>query len=206
MTDASRDAGSLEELWKGEFGDAYVERNTVAVDARGRFWAKVRGQYPFDRVLEVGCAHGENLRHLASAIDPHDLYGLDINDRAVAGVHRAVPGANALWGAARQLPFRDQYFDAVFTVALLIHQPPATLPLVMSEIVRCSRRWVMCGEYHADEETTIEWRGTTDALYKRDYGALYQELFPELQHRQTLELTKDDDGFDRVTFHVFERV
>jgi hypothetical protein len=53
----------------------------------------------------------------------------------------------------------------------------------MNEIVRCSRRYVLCGEYFSDQLTEIAYRGQTGALYKRDFGAMYQALFPELQLR-----------------------
>ena len=52
---------------------------------------------------------------------------------------------------------------------------------MMREIVRCSRRYVLCGEYYADELTEVPYRGQEGALFKQDFGALYQRLFPELQ-------------------------
>jgi hypothetical protein len=107
-------------------------------------------------------------------------------------------------GSARALPFVDRSFDLVFTVALLIHQPDDTLRDVMAEIVRCSSRWVLCGEYVAEETTDVNYRGMSGILLKRDYGRLYQEFFPELVLREEGFLTRDD-GFDRVTYWVFER-
>jgi pseudaminic acid biosynthesis-associated methylase len=201
MTD---DAGRLEELWAGEFGDAYVERNAMTVDARRGFWHGILDQFPARSALEVGCAAGANLQVLAERLPPHRLWGSDINGAALASLQQAAPGINATWGVARELPFRDRWFDLVFTVGLLIHQPEATLPLVMSEIVRCSRRWILCGEYHADEHTQVEYRGLDGVLFKRDYGRLYVDLFPELELRAEGFLTKEQ-GFDRVTWHVFER-
>jgi spore coat polysaccharide biosynthesis protein SpsF len=199
-----RRADELEDLWSGEFGDAYVGRNSGAVDARAEFWARMARQYPFRRALELGCANGENLRHLAGLLPAHHLWGIDINQQALATARAAAPGVNAVWGAARELPFRDRHFDLVFTVALLIHQPDSTLPIVMSEIVRCSNRWILCGEYVAEETTDVNYRGMTGILLKRDYGRLYQDLFPELTLREEGFLTRDD-GFDRVTYWVFER-
>ena len=61
---------------------------------------------------------------------------------------------------------------------MLIHQPPAELPRVMDEIVRCSRRYVLCGEYHADELEEVPYRGQEGALFRTTTGALYQERFP----------------------------
>lgn len=200
----TRDAAELEQLWAGNFGDAYLERNHVAVEERSGFWTGVMYRFPSRRVLEVGAAHGENLRHLARLLPAERLWGIDVNHQALAAMQRIVPGANAAWSVARELPFRDRWFDLVFTVGLLIHQPDDTLPLVMAEIVRCSNRWVLCGEYHADEPTDVNYRGEAGILLKRDYGGLYTRLFPNLTLREEGFLTRED-GFDRVTYQVFER-
>lgn len=199
------DARHLERLWSGEFGDAYIERNFVEVPERSVFWSGVVDRFPCERVLEVGCAHGENLRHLTRRLPAHHLWGADLNTTALAAVPRVAPGVNAVWAVGRELPFRDRFFDLVFTVGLLIHMPDDALAIVMSEIVRCSRRWVLCGEYYAEETTDINYRDQPGVLFKRDYGRLYRDLFPELELREEGYLQKAD-GFDRVTYQVFERV
>jgi pseudaminic acid biosynthesis-associated methylase len=196
---------ALEQLWAGDFGDAYLERNASAQTKRGQFWNDIAQRYPAGRTLEVGCAHGENLRYLSAHRRARDLWGLDVNESALAALRDRVPGANAVWGRARELPFRDRYFDLVFTVGLLIHQPEISLPVVMSEIVRCSNRWVMFGEYHADTPTDINYRDQPGVLFKRDYRRVYEELFPGLVLRDERHLTLEDSGFDRVHFAVFER-
>jgi pseudaminic acid biosynthesis-associated methylase len=200
------EADRLEGLWQGDFGEAYVGRNVSQTPKRAEFWRLFLEDHPASRFLEVGCAHGENFAHLAPLVDPHDLWGLDINQAAIERAHATIPEANVVWGRARDLPFRDRYFDAVFTIGLLIHQPEATLPLVMSEIVRCSNRWVMCGEYYAAESETIDYHGQSAALFKRDYARLYSELFPQLRLVSVTELTQEEHGFDRVTWVVLERI
>lgn len=209
MTDtATRDhlpaALRNEALWASGFGDAYLERNAEAGGPRAAFWDAFMGRFPARRVLEVGCTQGDNLVHIARHVPAHDLWGLDINTTVLEALKDHVPGVNATWGSARELPFRDGWFDLTLTVGLLIHQPDEVLPLVMSELVRTSRRWIVCGEYHADEPTEINYRGYDGLLFKRDYGRIYAELFPELRLVEEGFLTKDD-GFDRVTYHVFEK-
>lgn len=194
----------LEQFWAGEFGDAYVGRNPAEIDARAAFWRDLIARFPSKRILEVGCAQGANLRHLADLVPPNEVWGADVNESALAALRQGLPTVNGVWAVGRNLPFRDRHFDLVFTMALLIHVPDPALPMVMSEIVRCSRRWVMCGEYHADQPTEIEYRGHTGVLFKRNYGRLYTELFPELELREEGYLTQEQ-GFDRVTFQVFER-
>lgn len=198
------EANRLEHLWGGDFGDAYVERNRAAGEQRAAFWATFLAEFPAQRVLEVGCNLGGNLQHIAAQMPPEQVYGIDINRKALAELHRTAPGVNALYSPARDLPFRDRWFDLVFTMGVLIHQPESTLPLVMAEIMRCSRRYVLCGEYYAETTVEVPYRGKSGALFKRDYGHIYQELFPELRLLRTGLLNRAE-GWDDVTYWVFEK-
>jgi pseudaminic acid biosynthesis-associated methylase len=199
------DAARLEALWSGEFGNAYTERNAAAGEGRRRFWRATLDEFPAARVLEVGCNLGANLRWLASPDAPGNVWGVDVNLHALDRLRRAVPGARPVAATALGLPFGDRAFDLVFTVGVLIHQPPAALPAVMAEIVRCSGRFVVCGEYYAAEPTEVPYRDQPAALFKRDFGGLYQQLFPRLALRKQVFMSRAD-GWDDVTFWMFERV
>ena len=74
----------------------------------------------------------------------------------------------------------------------------------MAEMVRCSRRWVLCGEYFAPETTEVAYRGQEGALFKRDYGRLFCEGSPELTMTDTGFLSRGD-GWDDVTWWLLER-
>ena len=205
MTDQQEpEAKRLEALWGGEFGNEYVQRNIEAAKPRAPFWNEILDQVQVARVLEVGCNVGGNLVWIAERIGAQNVYGVDINRTALAHLRTRIPDVNALHAPARTLPFRDGFFDLAFTMGVLIHQPPETLPLVMSEIVRSSRRYVLCGEYFAPDPTEVAYRGQTGALFKRDFGAYYQQLFPELRQRATGFLGKDR-GWDDVTYWLFEK-
>jgi len=194
----------LEKLWSGEFGNAYLERNREAGDKRGPFWKGLLAEFPATRILEVGCNRGANIHWLSSLIAPRQLYGIDVNENALAEGRCSYPAVNFSWARARDLPFRDGWFDLTFTTGVLIHQPEDTIPLVMAEIVRCSNRWILCGEYYAETTTEIPYRGERDALIKRDFGGMYQQLFPELVLRRQGFLNADD-GWDRLTYWMFEK-
>jgi pseudaminic acid biosynthesis-associated methylase len=194
----------LEQLWEGEFGDAYVERNRSAGDHRAPFWESILTEFPSPRVLEVGCNTGANLRWIKPHVAAEQAYGVDINVKALEELKRTIPGINAVWSPARELPFRDGWFDLTFTMGVLIHQPQEILPLIMAEIVRCSRRYVLCGEYYSQELTEVHYRGETGALFKRDFGGLYQQLFPDLVLRKEGFLSSAE-GWDDVTYWLFEK-
>lgn len=194
----------LEQLWSGEFGDDYVDRNASSYAIREEFWQTTLHSTSARSALEVGCNVGGNLRWLAPLLPEGATTGVDINRKALTTLHAAYPAIDAIWSPARDLPFRDRRFDLVFTMGVLIHQPDATLPLVMHEMVRCSRRWVLCGEYYSPDHEEVAYRGHAGALFRRDYGSLFAELFPELTLSDTGFLSKDA-GWDDVTWWLFER-
>ncbi len=194
----------LENLWAGEFGDQYIERNLHVAKGRERFWADLLERHPVRSALEVGCNVGANLEWICGAIDPRAVCGVDINARALTRLRERLPRVLATRSTARALPFRNEAFDLVFTAGVLIHQPEAVLPFVMREILRCSRRYVLCLEYFASETVEVEYRGHRGALFKRDYGARYRDLARALWVVEEGRLGKDE-GWDDVTFWLFKK-
>lgn len=204
MSDAG-DVRRLEALWREDFGDRYLERNRAAGADREPFWRGLHERHAFASVLEVGCNAGANLRWLAQIVEPSAVFGVDINALALRELRAALPDVNAVYAPAGELPFRDGFVDLAFTTAVLIHQPPEALATVMGEIVRCSRRYVLCGEFHADEPEVVTYRGVPDALFKRDWGAHYQQLFPQLRLLARWFESRTETGWDDVTFWLFEK-
>ncbi len=203
---AKSEVERLEDLWSGDFGDQYVERNKDCFAGRDVFWNGVMDMLRPKSVLEVGCNVGSNLRWIAQRVPPRDVVGTDVNERSLALLRSRHPQVNALWAPARDLPFRDARFDLVFTLTVLIHLPPEILPLAMAEVVRCSSRYVFCGEFYAEEPTEVTYRGQAGALFKRDFGAMYQRLFPELVLLKQGFLARADGGvWDDVTYWIFEK-
>ena len=198
------EAVRLEQLWGGEFGDSYTDRNEAAGSQRSSFWWRVLEELRPQEVLEVGCNVGANLQWIAASALPHKAYGVDINLKALSLLRQRVPKVNAVRCRARDLPFRDSQFDLVFSTGVLIHQSESVLPLVMAEIVRVARRHILCGEYYAERATEVMYRGQSGALFKRDYGGLYQELFPDLVLLRKWMLGRNE-GWDDVTFWVLEK-
>lgn len=211
MTDTSTtsdaalsEATRLEELWGSSFGDEYVERNADAYGHRGPFWQRLVDRHGIRSALEVGCNVGGNLQWIEPLLPDGALVGVDINRHAIRRLHERLPGVGALWSPGRELPFRDRHFELVFTMGVLIHQPESTLPIVMSEMVRCSSRFVLCGEYYAPDTVEVPYRGNEGALFRRDYGGLFSERFPDLALVDTGFLGADE-GWDDVTWWLFDR-
>ena len=199
-----KEAKRLEGVWAGSFGRRYLERNNKSSSKRNDFWRLFCKKYKFNNILEVGCNIGLNVKAIQEAAPKMSIFGVDINQQALEILKKNSPRINAVHSAARDLPFKDAYFDLVFTSGVLIHQPEAALPVVMSEIVRTSRRYVLCLEYYAKETIEVPYRGLKGALFKRDYGQLYRQLSPELRLRSEGFLPKKD-GWDNITYWLFEK-
>ena len=203
MAEKSLDeAARIERIWGGEFGNEYVARNPVNPSLRQDFWRDVTTRFPARSLLEVGCNLGANIRPLSIVAPEARLSGIDINAAALAALRRAEPRARLARASARALPFTTGAFDMVFTVGVLIHQPPEMLQDVMDEIVRCSRRYVLCAEYYAPETVEVPYRGQTRALFKGDFGGLYRDRFG-MTIRQTARLL--GPGWDDVTCWILEK-
>ena len=196
-------ARRLEDLWQGNFGDSYMRRNLHTSEHRGPFWNEIFRTFHVTSILEIGCNLGANLQWITSLIPPRNVFGIDINKNALSELHRNQPKINVVWCPARDLPFTDQRFDLVFTMGVLIHQPEESLPLVMSEIVRCAKRYILCAEYYSKNTKEVVYHGLSGALFKRNYVTIYKNLFPELTLVKQGFLSKKY-GWDDVTYWVFE--
>ncbi len=204
QTDANDEVRRLEELWAGDHGDAYVDRNFDAYSKRGPWWHAMIERTAPSRVLEVGCNVGGNLRYIAKEAPEAQIYGIDINRKALDLVREIVPNGNFMLEHARELPFRDGWFDLAFTMGVLIHQPDDSLETVMSEIVRVSSRWVLCAEVYSPERNSIPYRGIPESFIGRDYGGIYQKIAPGLKLVDSGDIGKDQD-FDTLRYWLFEQ-
>ncbi len=89
------------------------------------------------RVLDVGCGDGRLSHEVKQKLDCF-LVALDLSTVALARL--TVPKC---CGSAGQLPFADRSFDMVMATEILEHLPIALYPLVLSELARVARRYLL---------------------------------------------------------------
>jgi SAM-dependent methyltransferase len=159
-------------------------------DRRGEFWLPLLDEICPQSVLEVGCNEGGNLQWIAQRVDPARVTGVDVNAKTLRLLDRRVPGVRGVHAPARDLPVADRSVDFVFTMGVLSHQPNESLDKVMSEMVRASSRYVFCGD---------------GMLIPRDYGALFLDLFPFDLTPVRQGYLSPEDGWNGVTWWLFER-
>jgi pseudaminic acid biosynthesis-associated methylase len=177
-------------FWSGKFGDQYTDRN-INIDrstynkfgiTRSTMNQDFLGDLNLTKILEVGCNRGEQLNLLwLNDNGTKDFYGIDINEYALHEARDNNLNLNVIKGSALDIPFKNNYFDIVFTSGVLIHIHPDNLKQVMSEIYRCSKKYVWSFEYFSPQCEEIIYRGNKSYLWKNDFRKLYQEYFPDLK-------------------------
>jgi ubiquinone/menaquinone biosynthesis C-methylase UbiE len=75
------------------------------------------------KVLEVGCGGGQVAAELLQRRPDLELTGLDLADDQVARARKRCPDATFVQGSALELPFDDDHFDGVFSIASIKHWP-----------------------------------------------------------------------------------
>lgn len=190
--------------WRGEFGKAYTDRNVVEWQKREPAFREMLQGLALSRVLEIGCNRGHNLVALSNILgEDAELVGLEPNPYA-RQIARGNSKLSVLAGTTHDIPFKDGYFDLAFTCTVLIHVPLERLSAATAEIARVTRRYILCIEYFAEEETTIHYRGHDDLLWKRNFLEQYQKNVPGLKLLRT-GYWDDKDGFDRSHWWLLEK-
>ena len=181
------------ERWSGDFGHEYTDRNTFTVEQLDQVYKKefgvsaadlyldFVGKMPKDiKILEVGSNSG-NMLALFQSMGFKNIYGIEINRYAISVCRARTKDINIVEGSALDVPFKDGYFDLVFTAGVLIHISPNDIKKVLGEIYRCSGKFIMGCEFYSDSYQELDYRGNKDLLWKTDFNKLYRETFPGLK-------------------------
>lgn len=180
-------------FWQGDFGDEYTLRNTRNQQEWDQFYLdyfgitkiKMNEKFTQDwkmdyKILEVGCNTGMQLNGL-QLMGFSNLYGIELTEFATEKAKENTKGINIINASGFDIPFKDNYFDVVCTNGVLIHISPNDLKQVMSEMVRCSSKYIWGFEYYSEEFKSINYRGNSNYLWKGDYANIFLEHFPNLK-------------------------
>jgi pseudaminic acid biosynthesis-associated methylase len=203
-------------VWAGDFGREYTDRNSLSLQEMEELYKRRYGIARTGmnsrfidnfarniRILEVGSNIGNQLLCLQKA-GFKNLYGIELQSYAVELSKSRTKGINIIQGSAFDIPFKDEFFDLVFTSGTLIHIAPKDINMVLNEICRCTRHYLWCFEYYSDEYTRIEYRSHADLLWKTDFSKLF------LEHSSKLRLIKEQhfkypDNYNIDTMFLLEK-
>lgn len=181
------------QTWQGDFGKSYTDRNMMTAEGADRLCLRDCGILRSDlykemlqglgikRILEVGCNIANQLM-LFQKIGYSDLWGLEPQEYAAELARKRTEKINIVRASAFDIPFRDNFFDLVFTSGVLEHIAPEDLDLAMSEIYRCSRKYILGFETYVPEGCKmIDYRGNKDLLWRANYSKMFSGKFPDLK-------------------------
>ncbi len=173
--------------WSGDFGKEYTDRSTYSLDEMEARYIKNYGVkrkelnerflsniHKDARILEVGCNIGNQLVTMKEA-GFTNLCGVEVSTYALdkAKSRPDARGIELVEGNAFELPFEDGSFDMVYTSGVLIHISPDDIGRAVSEMCRCSRKYIWGFEYYADDFTEVKYRGHDKLLWKADYASFF---------------------------------
>ena len=200
---------SLTEIWRGQFGNAYIDR-CPADDERVRrstmAWANLLKRLAHDpprSILEVGANVGANILAL-KRLTTAELWALEPNALARESLSRILPMERILDAEAQEIPLEEKSVDLVFTCGVLIHIHPDQLLAACSQIVRCARKYVICVEYFSHEPETKRYRERDGLLFKRDFGSFYLDHFQKLKIVDCGFSWQRMTGDDNTTWWILE--
>jgi len=187
--------------WSSDFGIEYTDRNVIDPNIRINAFKKMIENIQIYKILEVGCNVGHNLISL-SKIGNFKLIGIEPLEYAVLKGRASSNEISILEGNAFDIPFKDNYFDLVFTCGVLIHISPEEIFLAMDEIYRASKKNILIIEYYAEKETIIHYREYNDMLWKRNFKKLFLNRYPQLKLIKN-GLLERKNGFDNTHWWLF---
>lgn len=180
-------------FWQGEFGNQYTDRCSTTQEECDQYYMKSYGitkiemnkafisDLPEDiKILEVGCNIGLQLIFL-QRMGFKNLYGIELSAYATEKSKEFTKGINIINASGFDIPYKDNYFDVVCTNGVLIHIAPDDHKKIMSEIFRCSKKYIWGFEYFSEKITNINYRDNENFLWKGDFAGIYMKNFPNLK-------------------------
>ena len=182
-----------EKFWKGNFGNNYISRNKFRSQKEfDNFYIRrygetkkninlkfLKGINKNKPILEVGCNIGNQLK-IFEDIGFKKLFGIDINIKSLKKAKKNI-NLNIIESSGFDIPFKDNYFNLVFTNNVLIHIHPKNLDKIFDEIYRVSNKYIFGFEYFNDKLIEIKYRNYKNKLWKGDYANILLKKYKNLR-------------------------
>ena len=160
------------------------------------------------RVLDLGCGNGKISRQLKSS--GYEVYGVDINDRAITANDSRQEGINySVADITRGLSFENDFFDAVVVSFFLINiMPVAVRASCVAELTRVLRPggyvWanepITSPDYALRYEVSAPFVDEPNSFFVFRKGLRSKEVDTTEKLRQSI----DRGDVDRVTRHFVD--
>ncbi|MHA1478576.1 MAG: methyltransferase domain-containing protein, partial [Promethearchaeota archaeon] len=182
----------------------YTIRNKIIPEKLVPFYKKALKDLEVEKILEVGCNRGHNLKAI-SYCGQFDLYGIDINPYSIL-IAREMKEINFANGNIFDILYKDNYFDLVMTVGVLIHIDPHDLKNAIKELLRVSNKYYLMMEYNYEFEEfeKIEYRDSV-GLWRGNFKQLVLDNF-DVEIILEGETGKEEGFGDKRNYILFKQL
>ena len=199
-----------EEFWAGEFGDDYIYRNSdeEKLASNLSFFGKaLKNAGKPESLVEFGANVGINLKAIKLLYPAIKLHGIEINQKASKILGETIGQENVSNKSIFDYT-ATQKFEVALIKGVLIHINPEMLELVYEKLHAASNKYVLICEYYNPVPVTINYRGHTDRLFKRDFAGEFLLKYSDFRLVDYGFVYKGDVGFpqDDVTWFLLGKV
>lgn len=198
-----------EAFWAGDFGNEYNLRNrgSALLASNLNFFSKaLHATRNLKSCIEFGANIGMNLRAIQLLYPAMDLHAIEINQEAACELAQIVPEHQIHQGSILEFQ-ANRTWDLVLIKGVLIHINPDVLPGVYDRLATSSERYVLIAEYYNPAPVTVNYRGHTERLFKRDFAGELMERHPSFNLVDYGFAYRRDPNFpqDDITWFLMEK-
>jgi len=169
-----------ENFWVGQFGNEYIKRNKEDKQLASNinlFSDAFNHIEKPDSLIEFGANIGMNLKAIKLLLPSIELFGIEINEIASNELVKLIERHNVFVGSIFDY-IPEKKYNIVLTKGVLIHINPDKLPDVYDKIYDSSDKYILLCEYYNPTPMTINYRGHSNCLFKRDFAGEMLEKYP----------------------------
>jgi spore coat polysaccharide biosynthesis protein SpsF len=173
-------------FWENEFGENYIDRNlgNELLAANISFFAralKLAGN--INSLIEFGANVGMNI-HAIRELYPqlNKIAGIEINPIAARKLESIYSDINVFNGSILEYsPSLNNQYDIALIKTVLIHINPDDLQQVYQRLYDSTNKYILVCEYYNTSPVTVNYRGHSNKLFKRDFAGELLEKFSNLE-------------------------
>lgn len=198
-----------EKFWAEQFGDDYIARNQSdqLLASNLSFFSKALNRCgKIDSCIEFGANIGMNLKAIKLLYPEIILRGIEINENAANILMNTIGEDNVIVGSIFDKSF-DQKADISLIKGVLIHINPEMLEVVYEQLYKSSDKFILIAEYYNPTPVTINYRGHSDRLFKRDFAGEFLGKYEGCKLVDYGFLYRKDPAFpqDDITWFLIEK-
>jgi len=171
-----------EEFWAGSFGDEYISRNKspLLLASNLNFFSKALKQVGKpESLIEFGANIGMNLKAIQLLYPDIRLHAVEINKKAASELAKVI-GLSNVYNKSIFDFSAEEKSEVVLIKGVLIHINPDMLERVYQKLYDASSKFILISEYYNPTPVSVNYRGHSDKLFKRDFAGEMLTKFGDL--------------------------